>query len=105
MNEPTHKTYSFSNFQELVDRVPSNRISECMRELGIVLGQGKATTELLYAAAQCLAKNDGVDIPDITNGRVIDVPSVIEWVDDGKGELEAGITMPSGEELIRVKLS
>ena len=28
-------TYKFSTFQELVDRVPSDKIAECLREFGI----------------------------------------------------------------------
>ena len=96
--------YRFSTFQELVDRVPSDRIRDCMEELGTVLATAKLTTQLTYAVACNLAKADGKELPP-EPARVIELPPEFEWVDDGKRELEARMLDTKGNGIFAVKIT
>lgn len=99
-SRPTGKTYRFSTFQELVDRVPADRIRVCMSELGAILGTAKATTELTYATACHLAKKEPLVLES-----VITLPAEFEWMDDGKEELTATMMNPEGERLFGVNIT
>jgi hypothetical protein len=92
-------TYKFRTFQELVDRVPSDRIAECLREFGLTLQQGKAMAELVFLTACSLAKDAGKDTPAMPE-RVIEVPDEMEWIDDGKGEIKTTLSFPGDEAII-----
>lgn len=90
MKAHTGKTYTFSTFQELVDRVPGDRIRDCLSELGKVLAMAKLSCELVEGVARNMADSDGVALPAKTE-RVMVVPDSFDWVDDGKEELTADI--------------
>lgn len=92
MSEPP--TYRFTTFQELVDRVPSDRIAACLRELAVVLQEGKLMVELMQATAESLgmAKQPA--------GRVLELPAELEWIDDGKGNLDLGFQAKAGNEVL-----
>jgi len=93
-------TYKFSTFQELVDRVPSDKIAECLREFGIALQQAKATAELVFLVAESLAKESGKEFPKMPS-RIVEVPHELEWIDDGKGEIKTTLTgFPDGESVV-----
>lgn len=83
----TGNTYTFSTFQELVDRVPADRIPLCPEELGKILGTAKEYQEAIYETAKHLASKKGTELPPCT----MVVPPEFEWIDDGKGDL--GFTM------------
>jgi hypothetical protein len=86
--------YRFSTFQELTDRVPSDRIRDCMEEIGTVIAAAKATVELHYSVARQLAKIEGKELPSPEEGeQVIELPPEFEWIDDGKRELEAQLSI------------
>jgi len=92
-------TYKFRTFQELVDRVPSDRIAECLREFGLALQQGKAVAELVFLTACSIAKDAGKDAPAMPE-RVIEVPDELEWIDDGKGQIETTLSLPDDKAII-----
>ncbi|MDB6117395.1 MAG: hypothetical protein JWO08_1176 [Verrucomicrobiaceae bacterium] len=92
---PTSESYSFSTFQELVDRVPSGRISDCMEELGIMLQSTKAMIEVTVLAAAHLAGRPDYELP----AHVMDLPEVLTWTDDGKKEIQSTIKAPEGMEM------
>lgn len=101
----TTRVYRFSTFQELVDRVPGDRIRDCMEELGTVLGSAKLTAELVEGVARNLAEADGKKVPPREGNSVIKVPAEFEWHDDGKRELEARLHDANGERLLAVKIT
>lgn len=74
--------YTFSTFQELFDRVPSDRIEDCCAEIGRALSQGKQAIELSLA----MAKSMGEIIPSDTTS-LAKLPSSFDWHDDGNGEI------------------
>ena len=93
-------TYKFSTFQQLVDRVPSDKIAECLREFGIALQQAKATAELVFLTAESLAKEAGKSFPQMPE-RIVEVPDELQWIDDGKGKIKTTLTgFPDGESLV-----
>lgn len=96
--------YRFSTFQELVDRVPGDRIRDCMEELGTVLATAKLSTQLTYGVARNLAKADGKELPPEPDQPIV-LPPEFEWVDDGKRELEARMVDAKGDGLFTVKIS
>ena len=90
--------YKFRTIQEMVDRVPSDRIRECCEELGKILSAAKSTAEAVYFTAVDLARKEGKTFPPMP-GRIIELPEEIEWIDDGKGECVADI-----QNLFEIKL-
>ena len=93
-------TYKFSTFQQLVDRVPSDKIAECLREFGIALQQGKATAELVFLTAASIARSEGKE-PPVMPARIVEVPEELEWIDNGKGEIKTTLTgFHDGESLV-----
>ena len=98
-------TYKFKTFQELVDRVPSDKIALCMKELGIAFGTAKAMTELVNSVARNMAAAEGETVPPPDVGRsVIRLPEEIEWIDDGLGEIQPTIKRPDGRELFSLNI-
>jgi hypothetical protein len=95
VNTPTHKTYTFSTFQELVDRVPAEKIMECMGEIGKAWAIGKATCETAQALINDYREAQGLP-PNPTLDRVIQLPEVCEWIDDGLGEVDVTLQPPGG---------
>ena len=101
-DQPTHKTYKFSTFQELVDTVPADRIRLCLEEIGTALSTAKATTELVAMVAADMAGKADFELP----ARVITLPEFFEWVDDGKGEIESRLHHPDGDgEVLAVRVT
>jgi len=100
MSDPI--TYRFSTFQELVDEVPSDRICDCLEELGKVIQTAKATAELIYKVAEDLARKK--ELPPMPK-RIIKLPDALEWIDDGKGELEAQINDETGKPFVGFKIT
>lgn len=97
MSEATHKTYSFSTFQEMFDRVPSGRIADCLRELGIALQGSKATMELIIEMAKAAAKERGKEFPEVPE-QIITLPAALEWIDDGNGDVSATLRPEDGSD-------
>lgn len=96
------KHYKFSTFQELVDRVPADKIQECLMELGKAWATAKAFAERVYRTASELAKKDGVVLPD-TPTHLIQLSPEHEWIDDGKGECSVEISdYPNATLVIKV---
>ena len=102
--DATGSVYRFSTFQELVDRVPGDRIRDCMEELGTVLATAKLSTQLAYAVACNLAKADGKELPP-EPAQIIKLPQDLEWMDDGKRELEAQMVDAKGDGLFALKIT
>lgn len=96
------KTYTFSTFQELVDVVPADKIEICLAEIARVLAQGKAMAMVALQTAKDLAEQNGHIIPNLPD-RVVTVPEVINWIDDGKGEVTTRLGPFPGGGTISVK--
>lgn len=100
----TAKTYKFRTFQELVDRIPADKIRECLSELGHALGATKAAGEMAVMLARDMAEKDGKTLPPLPE-RIIELTDEFEWIDDGKGTLDCGLLMPDGKPLMDFKIT
>lgn len=96
-------TYTFGTFQELMDVVPADRITTCLTELAVAFSTAKKMADLTLEVAKSFAAGDGVSIPETARLRLI-VPEVIEWTDDGKGNLEVGIADENGKKDFTINL-
>jgi len=72
-------TYQLATLKDVFEKLPSDRIRDCMNELGILLSQAADTRDLFMAAA----KDIGLD----PAGVIPKLPEFFTWIDDGKGEL------------------
>ena len=86
----TNKTYKFSNFEELYRAVPADRIEECMYELCQMLITARQVEDLIVETARASGEPFELSKP------VMAFPAVLEWIDDGKGELDLTLTDPAG---------
>lgn len=94
------KTYTFSTFQELVDRVPADRIRDCMEELGVILATAKASALLAVDLHR-----DRAGLPPIKEGPgLIEIRDPFEWVDDGKRELQSDLLTQKGDHIMTTRL-
>jgi hypothetical protein len=92
MSEPTApKEYRFKTFQELVDRVPSDKIELCMSEMGQAFAQAKGIVELGYGLL-------GVKQPE----SIVKLPDEFGWIDDGKCIVTTHLAVQGQEPFIRV---
>ena len=100
---PASSVYRFATIQQLVDEVPADRIYDCMKELGKILQTTKGMAELTYMVAENLAMKDGKTIPPMPK-QIIVLPEYMEWIDDGKGELEAHMKTMDGGNIGTLKI-
>jgi hypothetical protein len=96
------KTYQFATLKEIFERVPTDRIRDCMSELGVLLAQAAGTRDLFVAVAEDAGLNPESVIPQL--------PEFFTWIDDGKGELSFHVHAQTesdepGEELFTIKSS
>ena len=82
--------YRFRTFQELMDRVPTARMADCFYEMGVWFRLAKAGIEAVAATHK--QKNPEFIIPD----SLLEVPEEIEWIDDGKGQIQATLLHQDG---------
>jgi hypothetical protein len=84
INNETPKTYKFSTFQQLFDRVPSDKIELCLTEIGAAFAMAKKPLEMAAEAAGIILDED----------VTLTLPDEFEWIDDGKGEIKASLHCP-----------
>ena len=74
-------TYKFRNFHELFDRVPADRIEDCMSELAVFLHS---------------VKRIEADVANLCPGHAdkirAELPEEFEWIDDGKRKMEITVS-------------
>ncbi|MFG3398695.1 hypothetical protein ACQKEK_02335 [Pseudomonas sp. NPDC077408] len=82
------KRYELLTIHDIFHKVPSDRIQDCCRELGTLLAQTKALSELLEATSESL---------DISGHLGFKLPEFFTWTDDGKGEIDTVVCSEEGE--------
>lgn len=70
--------YKLRTIKDIWDKVPADRIQDCLTELGIMMATNKGIAETMKEISK--ASN----LPQIG----WDFPEEITWTDDGKGHLE-----------------
>lgn len=92
MDEPI--SYELTTIRDIFEKVPADRIQDCCRELGTLLAQSKALSDLLEAAGNSIGHSAEV--------ARMKMPDTITWTDDGKGELTSTVHC-AGEEVLRLE--
>lgn len=87
MPEPI--SYQLATIKDIFDKVPTDRIRDCMGELGVLLSQAAASRDLFAACAEELGLSRESAEPKL--------PEFFTWVDDGKGELTFHVVADSGD--------
>lgn len=77
-------TYRLQTIADVFHLVPADRIKDCLSELGQILSETAALRD--HIADQCKAAGIEIDL-----AQVVRLPEYIEWIDDGKGHLQANI--------------
>lgn len=88
--------YELTTIRDIFDKVPADRIKDCCRELGMILAQTKALTELMAATAE------NVDFPGVFSPDTVGIGFPIVWIDDSKGELVTTVNA-GDEEVLRME--
>jgi len=85
--------YELRTLKDVFDKVPSDRIGDCMKEIGIAMIQAKAMLGLMNIVAE------------ESETPVFQFPESTAWIDDGKNEIGVSFYETCNEkEFLRVKL-
>lgn len=79
-----NKSYEISTIKDVFNKVPTDRIRDCLNELGVLLSQAAAMRDMIKSVADAT----GVEY---TDDQIAQLPDVFTWEDDGKGELSLNI--------------
>ncbi len=89
------KTYELTTINDVLNKVPADRIKDCLTELAEAL----ITVALMRDAMQASA--DALGLGDISGH--IKLPDSHTWLDDGLGNVSVHCINSAGEELFSVK--
>lgn len=78
-------TYELATMRDVFDKVPANRIMDCLTELATMMGRAKHMHNLWQAST---GGSGGIAWPES-----------VTWVDDGAGHLELRYTDEAGADL------
>lgn len=87
--------YELTTIKDIHDKVPLDRIEDCMSEITALLVQSKTTAEAITG----LAKIQGLDCLDV---EMIKFPETLDWIDDGKGEITMKLRVEGGNEIVSI---
>lgn len=89
--------YELATLKDVFEKVPADRIEDCMKELAIGMAQAKAMRELLTLAGSEIAEAEVV--------CDMQWPEPVTWVDDGAGKIDLSYCGgPDGDELMRQEI-
>jgi hypothetical protein len=89
------KEYELSTFKDVFDKVPFDRISNCMSEISILIRQARAASEFVEEVAKSA-------FPDKGNLLVHKFPDKIIWKDDKQGDLTMRLKI-NNQEIFMIK--
>lgn len=89
------KIYEFSTFEELYERVPTERIADCLKELGIGFEFAKRNQKFIDNVAESIGRKTPTTKPDFSKP--------LKWVDDGAKEISFNLRI-DGELIYQTKL-
>lgn len=83
--------YELTTLKDVFEKVPADRIKDCLMELSTVMEQAKAMRELLTLAGSAIAEKEVV--------CDMQWPESVTWVDDGAGKIDLAYRDDSGVEI------
>ena len=90
------KTYPLRTLRDIFELPSYEHMERCMDELKNVMLQARATNDLFAG----LLEQQGVPVKD---GKCFIWPEVMDWDDDGKGEIGSDYLGPDGEPLLSIR--
>jgi hypothetical protein len=82
--------YKLTTIKDIFETVPSEKILECLQELGVMMVQAKGVNGALCAAVESVTGDRPL--------KAIEWPESVTWVDDDKHELKARYIVPGESE-------
>lgn len=93
---PNGEKYPLRTLRDVFELPTYEHMERCIDELKKVMLQARATNDMFAA----LIKDHGGPVP---NGKVFLWPDVLDWEDDGKGEIGSTYTGPDGQAFFSIK--
>ena len=93
---PPCSVFPLRTLRDIFELPSYEHMERCFNELKTVMLQARATNDLFAG----LMEHKGKPMPD---GRCFLWPEVLEWNDDGKGEIGADYVMPDGKLLLSMR--
>lgn len=90
--------YEFTTIKDIFENVPTDKVEQCLKELGIAMTQAKTMNDMLCETVGALVgeKPDGA----------VEWPDTCTWVDDDKGEIDLNFGLPDDDNIqIKTKVS
>ena len=84
-------TYVFKDFAELQRVVPTEKIAECIRQIGVSLALEKELAELHVCIENDILKSEGKKLKTKPSLSYFKFPKQRGWVDDGKFDIDIRI--------------
>lgn len=94
------KRYELTTLEDVWNKIPSDRIMDCLSELGKLMQTTKATVEMLVAVSNAPEAANLKPIPD--DALRLKYPLI--WIDDDKGHLQTNFVV-GGEKLMHVRIT
>ena len=81
------KEYKLSTIKDIFDKVPADRIDDCMREITAIINKSKKIQKATAKIGNTMnTVGDLYGIEKLMEMRTI-FPETITWIDDHKGEI------------------
>lgn len=93
---PTVSVYPLRTLKDIFDLPSYEHMERCIDELKKAMLQARATNDLFAG----LMEHKGKPVPD---GRCFAWPDVLEWKDDGKGEIGADYVGSDGKPFLSMR--
>jgi len=81
--------YKLVTIKDIFEKVPADRIKDCMDELSVLLTQAKSMQGLINACGDAVSGEE--------NSVETICPETFTWMDDGNGEVVSNFNMSSPE--------
>lgn len=97
VNAPDGTTYPIRTLKDIFALPSYEHMERCLSETAKVLLHARSTVDMLEGVAASMGiKHDG---------PVADFPEVLNWIDDGKGELGADFKTPDGDVILSTRIA
>lgn len=74
-------TYELKTIKDIFEKIPEDRIEDCMAELTVLILQAKRVHNLFLGMVKNITDKD----------TILKFPEFVEWIDDKKGDITIGI--------------
>lgn len=84
-----------STIKDIYDTVPTDRLQECLHELGVVMIQARGMDKAFCVAAEAVNRGERPE-------EAFEWPETITWV-DGKKEIDVSYSIPGDKPFMKTR--